>query len=77
LVAVKPVGKLAQGVGYVAQGADGLGAHLGDDGCIDIGCGVTNLHLDELDGFFNALPNASITGAWRRIAAHGKVTSDK
>jgi hypothetical protein len=52
---VKAVGEAAQCVGDVAQGRDGFAPDLGDNGGVDVGGGVTDFHLDELDGLFNAL----------------------
>ena len=70
-MAVEAVGELAEGVGYIAEGADGLGAHLGDYGGIDVGGGVTDFHLNEFDGVIKALTDG-VTRTRGRIAAHGK-----
>ena len=52
----------------------GFAPDLGDDGGIDVGRGVADFHLDELDGLFNSLADSTwrrrrVIGR-RRIAAH-------
>jgi hypothetical protein len=72
LIALEAIGEVAHGIGDIAQGGDGLGAHLGKDGVIQIGRGVAEFHLNEFDGFFNALADAAVGWARRRwrISAH-------
>ena len=76
MIALEAIGEVAHGIGDIAQGGDGLGAHLREDRVIQVGRGVAEFHLNEFDGFFNALGNTA--GIWaarrrrrRRIAGHG------
>jgi len=70
--AVEAIGEVAEGFGQGAHGRDGLAADLGDDRVVDIGDGVTQFHLDEFDGLFDAVAYAARAGAWWGICAHDK-----
>src|SRR5580658_8713330 len=75
LVSVQAVGKAAQRVGHVAQCGDGLSAHLRNDCVVHIFSSMAQFHLDDLDGFFNALsyaarPRTRRPGTVWRIRAH-------
>ena len=65
---VELVSEFAHSICRAAQGGDGFAANFGDDSGVNVGGRVSDFHLDELDGLFNALAD-SAGGRWR-IAAH-------
>jgi hypothetical protein len=58
-VLVHAVGKIAQSIRHGAHGNDGLAAHLRDDCVVDVGDGMAEFHLDQLDGLFYAPSDAA------------------
>jgi hypothetical protein len=63
------VGEVAEGGGDIAEGGDGFATNFGDDGGVDVGSGMADFHLDEFDGFFDALSDTAwiwSAGRWRR-----------
>ena len=68
---VDSIGKAAQSFSNRAHSGDRLPAHLRNDRVVDVGDGVAQLHLDQLNSFFNAPAYATWSWARRRICAHG------
>jgi hypothetical protein len=68
LMLLDPIGEIAQRIRQAAHGGYRLAPNLRNHRVINIGDRVTEFHLDQFDGLFNAAAYAPRTR--RRICAH-------
>lgn len=68
----KAIGKVAQCVGGRSHGADRFAPHLRNHRIIDVSDGVSQFHLDELNGLFNSLAYTTRTRSGRVLSIHGR-----
>jgi hypothetical protein len=54
-VTIHAVGQGAEGVGHASHCGDGFAADLGYDRIVQVGDGMAQLHLDQLQSFVNSL----------------------